>query len=63
MDDLKDVIKKVKNDLRMSNWVQLSTGRRRVRLRCVDFDAMKKQIDDHGKVLSENVGIRRWREE
>lgn len=26
MDDLMDVIKKIKNDLRMSNWVQLSTG-------------------------------------
>ena len=26
MDDLMDVVKKIKNDLRMSNWVQLSTG-------------------------------------
>ena len=26
MDDLTDVVKKIKNDLRMSNWVQLSTG-------------------------------------
>lgn len=26
MDDLVDVVKKIKNDLRMSNWVQLSTG-------------------------------------
>ena len=25
MDDLMDVVKKIKNDLRMSNWVQLST--------------------------------------
>ena len=26
MDDLMDVVKKIKNDLRMSNLVQLSTG-------------------------------------
>ena len=26
MDDLMDIVKKIKNDLRMSNWVQLSTG-------------------------------------
>lgn len=26
MDDLMDVVKKIKNDLRMNNWVQLSTG-------------------------------------
>ncbi len=24
-------------------------------LLCIDYDTMKKQIDDHGKVLSENV--------
>lgn len=26
MDDLTDVVKKIKNDMRMSNWVQLSIG-------------------------------------
>ena len=26
LDDLKDIVKKIKNDQRINNWVQLSTG-------------------------------------
>ena len=59
MDDLVDVVKKIKNDLRMSNWVQLSTGGSDVEAWYTDFDAMKKQIDDHGNALSDNVGVAR----
>ena len=25
----------------------------------IEYDAMKKQIDDHGKALSDNVGVAR----
>ena len=42
LDELKDIVKKIKNDQRINNWVQLST----------DFDTMKKLIDDHGVILA-----------
>lgn len=56
LDELKDIVKKIKNDQRINNWVQLSTGEFYMDFKGLDFDTMKKLIDDHGKVLSDTVG-------
>ncbi|CBK21745.2 uncharacterized protein [Blastocystis hominis] len=43
MDEMKEVTRNIKNHFRINDWVQLAN----------DYDKLKSQVDDHGRVLSE----------
>lgn len=54
---MKEVVKNIKNHFRINDWVQLANGRNGDEKWYVDYDKLKSQVDDHGRVLSETVCV------
>lgn len=55
MDEMKEVTRNIKNHFRINDWVQLANGGNWDENWQLDYDKLKSQVDDHGRVLSETV--------